>query len=205
MTPYHWIALVAAGAGLSACSETERSDEVLFSVAVTDLPATINNKLAQGHGLEDTLELRLRGEVFDPPHISEIVAHGTVDRSTALSASDADLWAFKTFNQAWIIETFAASDTAEIRDFLSDPNVRAGSRALYQRIERQDVFAVAEYQADSSDYRLVFLNHYEEPRRGKANVYVLEHGEWKRTNRLSRDSTLWLALLAFRRGSVTQR
>lgn len=205
MRPYHWIALVAAGAGLCACSETERSDEVLFSVAVTDLPATTNNKLAQGHGLEDTLELRLRGEVFDPPHISEIVARGTVDRSTALAASDADFSAFKAGDDEWIVETFAAVDQPEIRSFLADSNVRRGSRTLFQRIERQLVYAVARYPTGDSEYRLVFLNYYNERRRGKVQVYTFENGEWKRTNALSTDSTVTLALLAFRRGSVTQR
>lgn len=197
--------IVPIALGIAAAGCGGGGADVLFSVAVADLPRTTNNRLARGHTTDDTLKLRLPGVVFDPPRPTPPVSRDGVDRSTALSASDADLWAFKTFNEAWIIETFAVADTAEIRDFLSDPNVRAGSRALYQRIERQDVYAVAEYQADSSDYRLVFLNHYEEPRRGKANVYVLEHGEWKRTNRLSRDATLSLALLAFQRGSVMQR
>ncbi|MEE8116656.1 MAG: hypothetical protein V3T28_06075, partial [Gemmatimonadales bacterium] len=157
MTPHHWIALVAAGAGLCACSETERSDEVLFSVAVTDLPATTNNKLAQGHGLEDTLELRLRGKVFDPPHISEIVARGTVDRSTALAASDADFSAFKAGDDEWIVETFAAVDQPEIRSFLADSNVRRENRAMFDRIEQMNVFGVAEHVVDSTEYRLVFF------------------------------------------------
>jgi hypothetical protein len=179
---------------------------VTLVVAVQDLPRrTRANVVAQGHQLTDTLRLRFRGRAFDPPLELRAIPQDSVDRSTPLGAEEAAFSAFKRADPNWIIESFADPDRREILSFLSDTAVSAGSRHMFDSIDAVHVYAVTDYQVRDTDYKLVFFSYHDSPSEGNVHAYVSERGEWKRTNRLARDSSVTFAFRAFRAGRIQGR
>lgn len=191
-----------AALSLTAACGGNPSHEVEFSVVVARLPAVMREELARGRALTDTIRLRLPGQVFDPPRTARSVARDSIDRGTVLAASDADFSAFKAEDDAWIVATFAAAEQPEIAGFLADSVIRAGSRAMFRGIERQDVHAVAEFRTDSARYGFVFLHYTDAPRSHVVNTYLWEDGEWRRTNTIVRDRTTRFVNVVFESGWI---
>lgn len=200
-TVFLGLALVLA----SQCGDRQAAG-VTFVIAVRDLPKGVRDQaIADGHGPADTLRFARPGERFDPPVELRPIPPDSVDRSTPLGAEAAAFSAFKAADPDWMVQTFAETDHSEIRSFLADSAVRAGSQRLFASLERVWVYAIVRHQVGAVDYRLALFTYRDSPRRGNVHVYVQERGEWKRTNRLARDLDVTLVHAAFREGRLETR
>jgi hypothetical protein len=132
----------------------------------------------------------------------QAIPRDSVNRSTPLAAEAAAFSAFKKADPDWILDTFADADRADVRSFLADSGVRAGSRRLFQTLDRVRVYAIVEHRAHDIDYQLVFFTYRDSPREGNVHAYLRERGEWRRTNSLARDLEVTLAFTAFRYGRL---
>jgi len=199
----HARVLYLAFVGLSvACGGSESPSQVEFAVAVDQLPPAMRSELAPETEAGDTARLRLPGQVFVPPRPVRILPRDSADRTTPIGAVDADFSGFKTENDAWIVETFAAGERDEITRYLADSTIREGSRAMFRDIVREDLHVLVEFQTDSARYAVALLQYLPGTRRLVVNTYIWEDGEWRRTNTLVRNQTARFVALAYRSGSV---
>jgi hypothetical protein len=186
---------------------TRRSGELTFVIAANDVPQRARDAWAQQHGPADTFRLTLPGQRFEPPLDLRLIPHDSVDRSTPLGAEAADFSALKAADANWIIQGFADPDRRDVLSFLGDSAIRAGSRHMFEPIERVRVYAVAQDSIADAAYRFVFFSYYDSVSQGNMHAYVRERGEWKRTNELARvqnpDATI--AYTAFRFGRIERR
>ncbi|MCH7874821.1 MAG: hypothetical protein IH965_05930, partial [Gemmatimonadetes bacterium] len=151
------VALVLAGSTTAMGCEGNSSSELLFKVPVARIPRSMQRAyrdLSPG----DSVELRLPGEWFETPRELTVITREAADFSSALSASQAAYSAFKHYDDAWIVASFAEDDREDIRGFLANSAVRAGSRRYYEGIQDKHIHGWARYAQDSTEYRLVFVS-----------------------------------------------
>jgi hypothetical protein len=204
-TPFARLA-AALGCALvvsTGCSD-RRTDQLTFVIAANDVPQRARDAWVQRHGPADTLRLTLPGKRFEPPLELHTIPRDSVDRSTPLGAEAADFSAFKAADENWIIQGFADADRREVLSFLSDSAIREGSRHMFEPFQRVRVYAVARDSVGEIGYQLVFFSYFDSVSQGNMHAYVLERGEWKRTNQLARDRDpdATLAFTAFRFGRI---
>lgn len=191
---------LAVSALLAGCRGTG-TPELLFKAPLQRMPRSMQRAypdLPPG----DSIELRLEGEWFDPPRELTVVPRSAADLSSPIAASEAAYSAFKQYDDDWIVASFAEGDRDDIRGFLADSGVRSGSRRYYDTIRSKHVHGWARYLVGNTEYRLVFvsLTHADSTRR--METFVLEAGEWRRTNRLARERDFQVAWNAYRVGTI---
>jgi hypothetical protein len=192
-----WFAIVVLAASSGA-----RAGEgaVVFSARIGDL--MINSRyIAEGRGVDDVVELALPGALHDPPAALGVIPRAQTDPSTPLGAAQADFSAWKADDPDWILSNFAEPDRLDLMQFLLDPDMRAASRAGFERYDTTFVWGVVMH----ADYALVLMTHGqdEDRSRGLVATFAREAGAWRRTNALSADETLDLVWSAFRAGQMS--
>ncbi len=186
-----------AAAGLT---QPARAGEVVFRAQIRNLGFQMRH-LDSGKEFEDTVELVLPGELFDPPREFGVVARAQVERHTPEGAVRSDFSAWKADDVEWIKANFAAGEQAALAQFLADAEMRAGSKAGFATLDSVFLWAVVRHE----DYALVLITYgqVDDRSRGMAATLVQEDGAWKRTNVLSADETLDFVWSAFRVGEMT--
>ena len=168
------VVIVVTTLVVAACTReqaTPAQGELVFRAKVANLGIQ-TGALAEGRSRDEEVELRLPGELFDPPLKATIVAWEESDRSSPVAASASAFSAFKADDADWILSNFAQRDQADVQAMLANEEIRARN-------------------GDAS-------------RPGLVEVFVLEDGEWKRTNALSADERFDLVWAAFSAGSITE-
>lgn len=197
------LALVLAGCSAAiACGESG-PPELVFKVPLARLPQSMQ-RASQDLAPADSVELRLPGEWFDPPRELTVIAREAADLSSPLSASEAAYSAFKLYDDDWIVSSFAEEDRGEIRNLLANSGVRAVNRDYYEHIQGKRIHGWAAYVTDSTDYRLIFVSLARGSQTKRVETFVLESGEWRRTNRLVRNRAFQVAWNAYGSGTITQ-
>jgi hypothetical protein len=195
------VALALGGIAALGC-DAGGSPELLFKVPRGRLPRSAQRAYQQ-MGPADSVELRLPGEWFEPPRDLKVIERAAADLSSPLSAAEAAYSAFKRYDDAWIVASFAEADREDIQGFLGDSAVKAGSRSYYEGIQAQRVHGWARYARDSTEYRLLFVSLLTPVAVLRVETFVQEDGEWRRTNQLARDDTFQITWGAFRFGRIT--
>lgn len=196
------VALVIAGTAIG-CEES-RSPELVLKVPVERTPRSVRSAhedLSPG----DSVELRLPGEWFDPARELSVIDRDAADLSSPITASEAAYSAFKSYEDDWIVASFAEWDRPEIRQMLADAGVNTGSRGYYEQVTGKRVDGWAGYATDSTDYRLVFVTLFRPAPTTRVETFVLESEEWRRTNQLVRDTVFQMAWNTYRHGTITQK
>ena len=191
------LAVMALGAARSALA-----GEVVFRAQLKDLGLQLPH-LDRGKAFDDTIEVALPGELFDPPRKLSVVTRAQVERTTPEGAVRSDFSAWKADDVAWIKANFAAGKQAALAEFLDDAAIRAGSKAGFAKIDSVFLWAVVRHQAYA--LALITYGQVEDRSRGLVAALVEEDGDWKRTNALSGDETLDFVWAAFRVGEMTAR
>ena len=176
--------------------------EVAFHAQVKNLGYQ-KPHLDSGKNFEDTVELVLPGELFEPPRELGVVARAQVERNTPEGAVRSDFSAWKADDVEWIKANFAAGEQAALAEFLADAAIRAGSKAGFAKFDTVFLWAVVRHQAYA--LALITYGQVEDRSRGLVAALVQEDGDWKRTNALSGDETLDFVWSAFRVGEMTAR
>jgi len=191
------IAFLALGAVRPALA-----GEVVFQAQVRNLGYP-KPHLDNGKKFEDTVELVLPGELFDPPRELSVVARGQVDQTTPEGAVRSDFSAWKADDADWIKANFTAGEQAALAQFLADSEIRAGSKAGFATLDSVFLWAVVRHE----DYVLALITYgqVDDRSRGMTATLIQEDGAWKRTNVLSGDATLDFVWSAFRVGEMTAR
>jgi len=176
--------------------------EVAFRARVSNLGFQ-KPHLDSGKNFEDTVELVLPGELFEPPRELAPISRDQADLSTPESAVRSDFSAWKADDAEWIKANFAAAEQGALAQFLADEEIRAGSKAGFAKLDSVFLWAVVRHQV----YTLVLITYgqVEDRSRGMTATLVQEDGGWKRTNVLSGDQTLDMVWSAFRVGEMTAR
>ncbi len=176
--------------------------EVAFHAQVKNLGFQ-KPHLDSGKNFEDTVELVLPGELFEPPREFGSISRDQVDQSTPEGAVRSDFSAWKADHAKWIKANFAAGEQAALTQFLADPEMRAGSKAGFATLDSVFLWGVVRHE----DYALALITYgqVDDRSRGMAATLIQEDGAWKRTNVLSGDATLDLVWSAFRVGELTVR
>ncbi len=176
--------------------------EVAFHAQVKNLGFQ-KQYLDSGKSFEDTVELVLPGELFEPPRELGAISRDQVDQSTPEGAVRSDFSAWKADDAEWIKANFAAAEQAALAEFLDDAEIRAGSKAGFAQFVSVFLWAVVRHEA----YALVLITYgqVENRSRGMTATLIQEDGVWKRTNVLSGDETLDMVWSAFRVGEMTAR
>ena len=199
------VALMLTGTATAIGCEASRPPELLLRVPVERLTRYMQQRSFPHLSPGDSVELRMPGEWFEPPRELSVIARDSADLSSPLSASVAIYSAFKQSDNDWIVASFAERDRAIIRRFLGDSNVRAGSRGYFAQVVSKQIVGWATYATDSADYRLVFVRRIDDSPTPDLETFVWEAEEWRRTNRLVKDSVAQIAWRAYRFGTVTQK
>ncbi len=191
------IAVLALGAARPALA-----GEVAFHAEIRNLGFQ-KRHLDSGKEFEDTVELVLPGELFEPPRELGVVARAQVERHTPEGAVRSDFSAWKADDAEWIKANFVTGEQAALAQFLADAEIRAGSKAGFATLDSVFLWAVVRHE----DYALVLITYgqVDDRSRGMTATLVQEDGAWKRTNALSADETLDFVWSAFRVGEMTAR
>jgi hypothetical protein len=193
------LALVAIGLG---APPPALAGEVAFRAQVSNLGFQ-KPHLDSGKDFEDTVELVLPGELFEPPRELGPISRDQADWSTPESAVRSDFSAWKADDAEWIKANFVAAEQAALAQFLADEEIRAGSKAGFAKLDSVFLWAVVRHQAYT--LALITYGQLEDRSRGMTATLVQEDGGWKRTNVLSGDQTLDMVWSAFRVGEMTAR
>lgn len=195
------LAALLAVVSLSASGDLRAGEgEVVFSSRIGDLG--INSRyIAEGRAVDEVVELILPGALHDPPAALGVTPRAQADASTPLGAAQADFSAWKADDPDWILSNFADLDRLDLMQFLLDPDMRAVSRAGFERYDTTFVWGVVMH----ADFALVLMTHGQgtDRSRGLVATFALEADAWKRTNALSADETLDLVWSAFRVGQMS--
>ena len=191
------VAMIGLGAAPSALA-----GEVAFRAQLKNLGFQ-KPHLDSGKNFEDTIELVLPGELFEPPRELDPIARDQADLNTPEAAVRSDFSAWKADDAEWIKANFAASEQAALVQFLADAEIRAGSKAGFATLDSVFLWGVVRYR----DYALVLITYgqVDDRSRGMTAALVQEDGVWKRTNALSADETLDMVWSAFRVGEMVAR
>ena len=191
------IAVLALGAVRPALA-----GEVVFQAQVRNLGYQ-KPHLDKGKEFEDTVELVLPGELFEPPRELGTISRDQADLNTPEGAVLSDFSAWKADDADWIQANFAAGEQAALVQFLADPEIRAGSKAGFATLDSVFLWGVVRHEAFA--LALITYGQVDDRSRGMTATLVQEDGAWKRTNVLSGDETLDFVWSAFRVGEMTAR
>lgn len=191
------VALVALG----ACGQDtpgSASGELVFRVRVADLGIQ-SSPLAEGRSPDEEVELRVAGELFEPPHEVTAGSREQADQRSPIAASGSAFSAFIADDADWIVSNFARQDREAIQSMLANQQMRTRNREVLARHESYKIFARAAYVTDAA-YELLFIRYGDGSE--FVETYVNEDGRWKRTNALSSDEGFDLMWAAFRTDGV---
>jgi hypothetical protein len=198
------LALAAIGLG---APPPALAGEVTFRAQVRNLGFQ-KPHLDSGKNFEDTVELVLPGELFEPPRELSPISRDQADWNTPESAVRSDFSAWKADDVEWIKANFVAAEQAALAQFLADEEIRAGSKAGFAKLDSMFLWGVVRHQAYA--LALITYGQVEDRSRGLVATLVQEAGVeeadgWKRSNALSADETLDLVWAAFRVGRMAPR
>ncbi len=156
--------------------------------------------LDRGNTFDDTVELVLPGDLFEPPRELGAIARGQADRSTPEGLVQSDFSAWRADDAEWIKANFAVGEQAALTEFLADDEIRASSKAGFATFDSVFLWGVVRH----GDYALALITYgqIEDRARGMTAALIREDGAWKRTNALSADETLDFVWSAFRVGEM---
>ena len=193
--------LVLAAMTLGAAGSAP-AGEVAFHAQVKNLGFQ-KSHLDSGRSFEDTVELVLPGEVFEPPRELSPISRDQADLNTPEGAVRSDFSAWKADDVEWIKANFAADEQAALAQFLADDEIRAGSKAGFATLDSVYLWAVVRHE--SYTLALITYGQVEDRSRGMTAALIQEDGVWKRTNALSGDQTMDMVWAAFRVGEMAAR
>ena len=139
------VVIVVATLVVAACTReqaTPAQGELVFRAKVANLGIQ-TGALAEGRSRDEEVELRLPGELFDPPLKATIVAWEESDRSSPVAASASAFSAFKADDADWILSNFAQRDQADVQAMLANEKVRARNRDVLNRYDSYEIYARA--------------------------------------------------------------
>ena len=196
------LAAVTLGAITLGAARSALAGEVAFFAQVRNLGFQ-KSHLDSGKGFEDTVELVLPGELFEPPRELSPISRDQADWNTPEGAVRSDFSAWKADDAEWIKANFAAGEQAALAQFLADDEIRAGSKAGFATLDSVFLWAVVRHEA----YALALITYGQADDRtnGMTAALVQEDGAWKRTNALSGDATMDMVWSAFRVGEMAAR
>ena len=197
-----WLLAVVA---LGACGQDTpmpASGELVFRVRVADLGIQSSTR-AEGRSPDDEIELRVRGELFEPPHEVTAGSREQADQRSPIAASGSAFSAFIADDADWIVSNFAKQDREAVQSMLANQQMRTRNREVLARHESYKIVARAAYVTDVT-YELLFIRYGDGSGSGFVETYVSEDGRWKRTNALSSDEGFDLMWAAFRTDGVTE-
>ncbi len=201
LAPVVAASLLLAVVALGACGQDtpgSASGELVFRARVADLWIQ-SSTLAEGRSQDEEVELRVAGELFEPPHEVTVGSREQADQSSPLAASGSAFSAFIADDADWIVSNFARQDREAIQSMLANQQLRTRNREVLARHEPYKIFARAAYVTDAA-YELLFIRYGD--RSGFVETYVTEDGRWKRTHALSSDEGFDLMWAAFRTDGV---
>jgi hypothetical protein len=196
------LAAVTLGPITLGAAQPALAGEVAFFAQVRNLGFQ-KPHLDSGKGFEDTVELVLPGELFEPPRELSPIPRDQADWNTPEGAVRSDFSAWKADDADWIKANFAAGEQAALAQFLADDEIRAGSKAGFATLDSVFLWAVVRYET----YALALITYGQTDDRsnGMTAALVQEDGAWKRTNALSADPTMDMVWAAFRVGEMAAR
>lgn len=188
------IRVLLAGAAVALVSCRPRPDQLTFQVKVSDLRRAAN-ALAKGKRGDDLVEVRLPGQLRNPPAALPEIARRDADWSTPEQAAAASISAELAGDASWIAESYVPSERAEVRRQFSDPALARRTSDYYRGMGKIGMTGWAELRG----FRVVFLLGQDPD--GDATVQSLTLAKtdrgWHQTNALADDDTfevIWTAL-----------
>ncbi len=168
----------------AAAREVVNSGEILFRVKVSDMGIQTGS-LARGKSPDDYVEVKLPGELYNPPKQVSAIGKSQAKWDTPLDTAQSDFSATKADDDEWILENFLPEDREEIREFLGNPAIRERNKTAFEEKDSREVLGKVEYQ----DYTLLFIRESRDTNTMPMTFKNSPEG-WKRTNALSADETL---------------
>lgn len=197
--------LPLAVVALGACGQDtpgSASSDLVFRARGADLGIQ-SNALAEGRSPDEEVELRVPGELFEPPHEVTVGSREQADQSSPIAASGSAFSAFIADDADWIVSNFARQDREAIQSMLANQQLRTRNREVLARHGSYKIFARAAYVTETA-YELLFIRYGDGSGSGFVETYVNEDGRWKRTNALSSDEGFDLMWAAFRTHGVAE-
>ena len=168
--------------------------EILFRVRVSNAGLQ-NSSLVQGKQPTDFVEVKLPGQLYDPPKQFAPISKQSAKWTTPIDAAVADFSAFKEDDSNWILEDFVPEEEKDVRSLLDDKDAHQQNRKLFEARTERDVTGQVKYK----EYVIVFTRDS-----GQAHPIPLTFKQtsdgWKRTNALSKDETFDIVFSALYNG-----
>lgn len=172
----------------------EPDTEISFRIKVSNVGLQ-NSSLVQGKLPTDLVEVKLLGQLYNPPKQFTPISKQTANWNTPIDAAVADFSAFKEGNDEWILENFVPEDEKDIRTFLNDKEAYEQNKKIFEARTERDITGEVKYK----EYAIVFVRDT-----GQAHPVPLTFKQtssgWKRTNALSNDKTFDIVFSALYNG-----
>ena len=188
--------LIIAVIGQYCCS---RSDGVTLQARVADLRRP-GNVFAKNKGADDTVQLKLPGQVLDRPARVQLIMRGQADWSTPENAISSILSANAAGDVPWMLLNYVPAERNMALKQFSDPNAVERSRESYRAIEKFERTGWVQIR----DFRVVFVRGEDvdgDPTLMTVALLRTTSG-WKQSDTLANDDALDVVLTALHTGTV---
>lgn len=192
------IILVVAG-GIVSCHISNQQESVadkviLFRVKVSNVGLQ-SSSLVRGKQPTDFVEVKLPGQLYDPPKQFNPIRKQAANWNTPTDAAVADFSAFKADDSSWILEDFVPEEEKDVRSLLDDKDAHQQNRKMFEARTERDITGQVKYK----EYVIVLTRDS-----GQAHPVPLTFKQtssgWKRTNALSKDDTFDIVFSALYNG-----
>lgn len=168
--------------------------EIVFRVQVSKAGLQ-SSSLLQGKQPNEWVEIRLSGELFNPPLEILPIERSAASWETPLEAAKSDFSAFKADDRDWILENFAGEDRESVESFLNDAAMRERNWKTFEGKEFREIKGFCEHNG----YVIVMARENGDPLFSPLTFKKSAEG-WKRTNELSADEVFDIVFSALMNG-----
>ncbi|MEE9240370.1 MAG: hypothetical protein V3U53_04190 [bacterium] len=168
--------------------------EIVFRVQVSKAGLQ-SSSLVQGKKPNVWVEVRLSGELFNPPLEILPIEKSAASWKTPLEAAKSDFSAFKADDKDWILENFAGEDRESVESFLNNAAMRERNRKTFEAKEFREIKGFCEHNG----YVIVMARENGEPRFSPLTFKKSAEG-WKRTDELAADEVFDMVFSALMNG-----
>ena len=194
--------ILACNSGVVHSDDADGSDnpgsgagkEIVFRVQVSKVVLQ-SSSLVQGKKPTDWVEVRLSGELFNPPLKILPIERSAASWETPLEAAKSDFSAFKADDKDWILENFSLEDRESVESFLNNAAMRERNRKIFEAKEFREIKGSCEHNG----YVIVMARGNGQPRFAPL-TFKKSVERWKRTNELSADEVCDIVFSALMNG-----
>jgi hypothetical protein len=164
--------------------------DVVFQTKVSRLGMG-NMDYGKGRSPDETVEVVLRGQLYNPPKKISVDKLVTGNRNTLEQAFESDIAAMKSDDIEQILASWLPSEREELKRFLFDAQIRQGNNQWISKHPFLEIQGLVEYKGMS--LLLVKNDHL-------VFTFTKLDNKWYRTNALSEDDGFDLIFSAWRDG-----